>query len=1094
MTAHPHPHNPGNVREHLQAIVARLGHVLPGQAPLLNFVHHNTLHGYQHLPFPQALAAAEKLTGVHGYLPEASSRRLYAEGRINDADVASALGRHCGDGEASVHAGGHAITRFEVCRIALLFGADAVTPSQFNWQMEELDALTRWQSDLPQGLRDCGGPEPEMVSALWDACLSVFGLGQQAADGLAELPLRAAKAILAEFDTAVGSAHACAVNPEVHPRMRAEARLELAALLADVGKGLSLTGLLRALTGVDALEHIRPLLVRFCAAQLDEGLAAWRPPAAADGLYAAWRAAMAQDFSYALEDLPGWRGLLAESPKQAVDAVAALLGRLGIAHAHWDGYLERLALELPGWFGMLHWRASHPEYPAGQRQPAALMDLLAIRLFLDCLWVEKICRDTWGISGTLPALRGYFERNPQELLARKALFAGELPEFLATAAHTLADRSQAERAAQENWRALADMIWAWRLSPAAAHPKGHSVYGSGWRLFRLAQHLGLGAAEVYGLGLDGAERLLGWLDSFSAEQKGYVWLLAFERHYREQLFAALAHNHGRARWARRDSRPDAQAIFCMDDREEGLRRHWEESNPAIETLGAAGFFGVAMNWRGLDDAAVTALCPVVVTPAHEVREQARPGQETAKARHDRGKVWKGRINRLLNQEIRRNLLVSDVLVGLLAPGALPVMVGKVLFPRQWEALRDKAKASLTPGVATQLDLTAADESPPASPQQPRRGFTDAEQAERVAGLLRTVGLTSGFAPLVALFGHGSASQNNPHRAAYDCGACSGRHGGPNARAFAAMANRPEVRGLLAGRGIVIPDDTWFLGAEHNTCDENIDWFDLEDMPREFVPAFSALRAQLRRALELSAWERCRRFASAPRKLSPKQALRHVQQRAADFSQARPELGHATHAAAVVGRRSVTRGVFLDRRVFLISYDPTQDADGKILESILLAAGPVGAGINLEYYFSTVNNSHFGCGSKTAHNVAALVGVMDGASGDLRTGLPQQMVEIHEAMRLQLLCEAEESVLAAIYQRQPLLRELIGNGWLLLSAIHPQTGAIATFDPECGFASWLGGAAPPVAAGSAAWFSGHSGPLPPALLLSPDQGAAEVQPC
>ncbi len=200
-----------------------------------------------------------------------------------------------------------------------------------------------------------------------------------------------------------------------------------------------------------------------------------------------------------------------------------------------------------------------------------------------------------------------------------------------------------------------------------------------------------------------------------------------------------------------------------------------------------------------------------------------------------------------------------------------------------------------------------------------------------------------------------------------------------------------------------------------------------------------MRSECPRMSAAAGWRR-RRVTRRPEK-----ALKHIEERATDFSQARPELGHATNAAAVVGRRSMTRGAFFDRRVFLISYDPTQDPEGKVLEGILLAVGPVGAGINLEYYFSTVNNERFGCGTKVPHNVVGMFAVMEGASSDLRTGLPRQMIEIHEAVRLQILVEAKTSILEQIYARQESLRELIAGGWVLLSAKDPDTGEIFIFE-------------------------------------------------
>ena len=123
--------------------------------------------------------------------------------------------------------------------------------------------------------------------------------------------------------------------------------------------------------------------------------------------------------------------------------------------------------------------------------------------------------------------------------------------------------------------------------------------------------------------------------------------------------------------------------------------------------------------------------------------------------------------------------------------------------------------------------------------------------------------------------------------------------------------------------------------------------------------FNKLKDELAQASQYSAHERCRKLASAPKKPTLVSALKHIAGRGVDFSQARPELGHATIAAGFVGRRYLSQGLFMDRRCFLISYDASTDPEGLFLERILLSAGPVGAGINLEYYFSSVNNEKGG---------------------------------------------------------------------------------------------------------------------------------------
>jgi uncharacterized protein YbcC (UPF0753/DUF2309 family) len=1092
-----------------------LDHVLPGQAPILDFVHHNTLHGFQHLPFDQALAEFEALTGISCYLPETQNREFYRQGRIDDDDLAAAFAQSPDlQAEQTVCAlQGRTITRNDIYRIALLFDLQPVSVSQLNWQIEELAALEKAQADVPEPVRQrLLAADGDVVRHLWTSILTKLGLEQAALhpENMLDLSVEQAEEWLTQIQQNINVGAALAANvgvaakaaPTTHQQMRQQAGAALDKLLGEIGGNISLRGFVLALTGIDILDAIRSQLIRFCASGLDEGVAAWQLPRRGElGLYAAWRETAQYDANPFLHELRDWQQIIAELPEDAVDTIILQLEHLEIPQMRWEGYLRRLALEIPGWSGLINWRQHHPNYRTDNDAAPTLADYLAIRLTLDRLWLNQICRETWKIEAKLSSIQSYFRKSLSEFMVRNCLYQDGLPEYLAHRAEVLTLHAGSERYDRTDWQQLADLIWTWQCatspcggdfsrpgrlkSPPQYAPFG-SPHNSGWRLFRLCQHLGLNASDLQQLEATDLQAMLAVLDDFTLSERNKIWLIAYERHYREGFFQALRANHRRGRWAERGQRPDAQIVFCMDDREEGFRRHLEELNPAIETLGAAGFFGVAMNYRGLDDSKLTPLCPVVVTPVHEVRETAQPNSESALLKHNHGRKLNRWLANLLHQGLRRNLLLSHPVIDALAPVTLVGLLAKSLLPKSQQNLISGMVKRLSPEVKTQLLFTATDQTA-ATPEHPKLGFTDSEQADRVAGFLRIIGLTDGFSELVVLMGHGSISQNNPHLAAYDCGACSGRHGGPNARVFAAMANRPEVRQLLTERGIAIPSDTWFIGAEHNTCNEAISWYDLDLLPTERLSGLKTLQQELRRAQRMSAHERCRRLASAPRNPTPEQALAHIEERAADFSQARPELGHATNASAVVGRRSLTQGAFFDRRVFLISYDPTQDPEGKVLETILLAVTPVGAGINLEYYFSTVNNERFGCGSKVPHNITGFFGVMEGASSDLRTGLPQQMVEIHEPMRLLILVEHKTAVLEQIYHRQESIRELVAGGWVQLSVKDPDSGEIFLFERGTGFVPWQAKAKDlPVCDNSPDCYQDQTLPVEPMLIKQPEQ--------
>ena len=260
-----------------------------------------------------------------------------------------------------------------------------------------------------------------------------------------------------------------------------------------------------------------------------------------------------------------------------------------------------------------------------------------------------------------------------------------------------------------------------------------------------------------------------------------------------------------------------------------------------------------------------------------------------------------------------------------------------------------------------------------------------------------------------------------------------------------MANDLRVRKLCAENGLSIPEETFFVGCYHNTCDDSVTYYDLDRIPathtREFETAFEAIEEARKR----DAHERCRRFESAPLDLTFEEALKHVEGRAEDLSQVRPEYGHATNALCFVGRRDWNRGMYLDRRAFLQSYDPHQDTENSaILERILQAVIPVCAGINLEYYFSFVDPMGYGCGTKLPHNITSLIGVMNGAGSDLRPGLPWQMVEIHEPVRLLFVIETTEVAMAKIIAQNEAIQRLVHGNWVQLAVLDPENSTIKLY--------------------------------------------------
>jgi uncharacterized protein len=178
----------------------------------------------------------------------------------------------------------------------------------------------------------------------------------------------------------------------------------------------------------------------------------------------------------------------------------------------------------------------------------------------------------------------------------------------------------------------------------------------------------------------------------------------------------------------------------------------------------------------------------------------------------------------------------------------------------------------------------------------------------------------------------------------------------------------------------------------------------------------------------------------------------VRERSVDWSQVRPEWGLSGNTSFIIARRELTKGLNFAGRVFLHSYDYREDQTFRLLEVILTGPQVVGQWINMEHYFSTVDNEVYGSGSKVYHNVVGRVGIMSGPWSDLRLGLARQTVmngetPYHEPVRLLTVVEAPRAGIEKLIGRHELLQHLYHNEWVHLAAIDPEDGALYRYRPS-----------------------------------------------
>jgi uncharacterized protein len=502
-----------------------------------------------------------------------------------------------------------------------------------------------------------------------------------------------------------------------------------------------------------------------------------------------------------------------------------------------------------------------------------------------------------------------------------------------------------------------------------------------------------------------------------------IWQDAFEWNYYDEVMAGVSASKSNKVDEIEIVNKSFQAIFCIDEREDSLRRHLESCDPNAETLGAPGFFGVEFYFQPQHGQFYEKLCPAPVTPKYLIKEYDVKGH---------------RKHELLYTKKTHSFVEGFFISLSLGAVAALRLVQNLFSPKMSPAISD-AFAHMNIDGQLQIENKGLQME-----NGLQLGFTVAEMAFRVENLLRGVGMIKDFAPIFYVVAHGSSSANNPHHGAHDCGACSGRPGSVNARVFSFMANHPEVRAILAKNGLVIPDETQFVGALHDTASDEIAFYDISNLSPKNAVSHLKNKECFENALDLNAKERSRRFASIDTKQDIKKVREAIRRRSVSLFEPRPELGHGTNALCFVGHRSLTKNMFLDRRAFMNSYDYRTDPEGKLLLGVMRPLPPVCGGINLEYYFSRMDNYKLGAGTKLPHNVVGLIGVANSSDGDLRPGLPLQMIEVHDPVRLMILVEHYPDVVLKTIQTEPSLYEWFINDWVRLTAIHPDTNEFYFF--------------------------------------------------
>ena len=433
------PQTVRDVLEQLRHAIDHAAHLLPAQGPITVFIHHNTLHALEDLPFDEAVKRGATVFGCQPYLTRSRYREELRRGRIRFADLEAVLRENLGAWADEKIL--RFCTRLELRLAMLQYPVPFGPTEELLWFVAERDALRRIRDDVSAAVRG------RLIAETRRWVMRDLRGGHEAGRSFTALPAGAK----GKGPTCPDSWSASASRGSKRGATDDWEAFTLQALWRVCCDGvagvpdlalppllpLRHRDLLLQATRVDADLLVHDLLIRFCGTFLDQGLAHWQLPWRDEGFYHAFCALYRQPLGPPdrwLRELASELGRLEDGHVGPLESIRESLDLLGVDEAEWDDFLSATLLALRGWAGMLRFLQERGDRAVRPVPEGSLVEFLAIRLLLDRLALAHVGREALGFAGPLRTLRAELRQRlgPQRLpsLEQRAFLVFQLAQVL----------------------------------------------------------------------------------------------------------------------------------------------------------------------------------------------------------------------------------------------------------------------------------------------------------------------------------------------------------------------------------------------------------------------------------------------------------------------------------------------------------------------------------------------------------------------------------------------------------------------------------------------------------------------------------------